>query len=145
MRVIAAGKPGLEWARLGVDEYAGRLARGGGVELVFVKAGGRAAVSRELLARSAGCLRVVLDERGEQWTTTELAAWIERLELRGEAKTVAFLIGAADGHDDELRRAADLVFGLSRLTLQHELALVVLLEQLYRVAELRRGGPYHRG
>lgn len=146
MRVIAAGRPASGMARLGVEEYARRLARHGGVELVYVKgAGGRAAVSRALLARSEGCFRVALDERGEQWTTAELAGWLDRLALRGDVKALAFLVGAADGHSDELRGAADAVVALSRLTLQHELALVVLLEQLYRVADLRRGGPYHRG
>jgi 23S rRNA (pseudouridine1915-N3)-methyltransferase len=112
--------------------------------VVFVKAGEPAAVSRELLARSDGCFRVAVDERGEQLTTAELAARIGALEMRGGIKCVAFLVGAADGHHETLRRGADMVLALSRLTLQHELALVVLLEQLYRVADLRRGGPYHR-
>jgi 23S rRNA (pseudouridine1915-N3)-methyltransferase len=144
IRIVVAGKPALAFAKAGVDEYLGRLRRSGPVELVFVPAGAPAAVSRELLARSSGCFRIALDERGEPLTTRALAARLAVLEGRGEIKTVAFLIGAADGHDDGLRRAADLVLALSPLTLQHELALVVLLEQLYRVADLRRGGPYHR-
>ena len=66
------------------------------------------------------------------------------LEHRGDIKSVAFLIGASDGHTDELRTKADLLLSLSSLTLQHELALVVLLEQLYRVASMKAGSPYHR-
>ncbi len=64
--------------------------------------------------------------------------------MRGEVKTVAFLIGAADGHTQELRDTCDMVLSLSTLTMQHELALIVLLEQLYRLACIKSGSPYHR-
>ncbi len=64
--------------------------------------------------------------------------------MRGEVKTVAFLVGAADGHTQELRDACDMVLSLSKLTMQHELALIVLLEQLYRLACIKSGSPYHR-
>ena len=57
---------------------------------------------------------------------------------------MSFLIGAADGHTAELRKSCDMVLSLSSLTMQHELALVVLLEQRYRIASLRTGEPYHR-
>jgi 23S rRNA (pseudouridine1915-N3)-methyltransferase len=64
--------------------------------------------------------------------------------MRGEVKTVAFLIGGADGHSAELREKSDRVLSLSSFTMQHELALLVLFEQLYRVASLASGSPYHR-
>ena len=64
--------------------------------------------------------------------------------MRGDVKTVAFLIGAADGHSEELREKCDLLLTLSGFTLQHELALLVLLEQLYRLTTLKSGSPYHR-
>lgn len=76
--------------------------------------------------------------------TPRWAKRFEDLELRGDIKSVSFLIGASDGHTPELREQSDEVWCLSKLTLQHELALVVLLEQIYRVATLRRGEPYHR-
>ena len=56
----------------------------------------------------------------------------------------ALLIGGADGHTDELRQAANWTWSLSKLILQHELALVVLLEQLYRAYTIKSGLPYHR-
>jgi 23S rRNA (pseudouridine1915-N3)-methyltransferase len=59
-------------------------------------------------------------------------------------KTISLLIGASDGHTKDLRSQADEVWSLSPLTLQHELALVVLLEQLYRAYTIKRGEPYHR-
>lgn len=109
-----------------------------------LKAGDPDKVSATLLEHSEGDFRIALDERGEALTTQAWRERLDALEMRGEIKRVSFLIGAADGHTDTLRREADAVWQLSRLTLQHELALVVLLEQLYRVSTLKQGGPYHR-
>ncbi len=144
IRIIVAGKPALAYAKAGVDEYLKRLSRFGNYELVAVKAGGNDEVSDRLLERSAGCFRIALDERGKSPTTREFAAMLDSLAARGDIKTLAFLIGAADGHNDALRAAADLTLAMSSLTMQHELALLVLLEQLYRAASLRSGSPYHR-
>ena len=137
------GKPALAYAKAGVDEYLKRLSRQGGAEIVYLKEGGQEENSRRLLASSEGCLRVALDERGELLDTTSLASRVSGWELE-RVKRVAVLVGGADGHSEALRQEADLVLALSRLTLQHELALVVFLEQLYRVGTLRRGEPYHR-
>ena len=144
VRLIVAGKPALAYAKAGVEEYVKRLSRFGGCELVSVKAGNRDEVSARLLERSQGCYRIALDERGERLTTRAFAGKLESLELRGDVKTIAFMIGAADGHNETLRASADLLLSLSSFTLQHELALLVLLEQLYRVASLKSGSPYHR-
>lgn len=144
IRILVAGKPALAYAKVGVEEYLKRLSRAGGHELVVVKAGSRDEVSTRLLERSDGCFRVALDERGECLSTRKFAERLEALEMRGDVKTVAFLIGAADGHNEALRGKCDLVLKLSAFTMQHELALLVLLEQLYRVASLKGGSPYHR-
>ena len=144
IRVIVAGKPALPYAKAGVEEYLKRLSRSGSHEMMVIKAGNREEVSGRLLERSQGCYRVALDERGESLTTRGFAAKLESLEMRGDVKTVAFLIGAADGHTEGLREQCDLVISLSPFTLQHELALLVVLEQLYRVASLKSGSPYHR-
>ena len=84
-----------------------------------------------------------MDERGENLTTSQLTKKIQEWEMRG-IKRASYLIGASNGHTKALRDEAHLVWALSPLTLQHELALVVLLEQLYRVATIQRGEPYHR-
>ncbi len=144
LRIIVAGKPALAYARSGVEEYLKRLSRYGGCELVELRAGDSASVSEALLARSQGDHRIALDERGAALATGEWSERLGALEMRGDIKRVSFLIGAADGHTEKLRREADAVWQLSALTLQHELALVVLLEQLYRIATIRRGEPYHR-
>ena len=144
IRVIVAGKPALAYAKAGVDEYLKRLSRFGGHEMIVIKAGSRDDVSARLLEKSQGCFRIALDERGECLGTRKFADRLDALALRGDVKSVAFLIGAADGHNEALRDACDLILTLSPFTLQHELALLVLLEQLYRVASLKSGSPYHR-
>jgi len=60
------------------------------------------------------------------------------------APGIALCIGGPDGHSEELRRSADYLLGLSRLTLPHRLARLVALEQLYRAVSILDGGPYHR-
>ena len=87
---------------------------------------------------------IALDERGKSLGTRTFATRLQSLELRGDVKTIAFLIGASDGHNEHLRSECDELLTLSPFTLQHELALLVLLEQLYRVASLKSGSPYHR-
>jgi 23S rRNA (pseudouridine1915-N3)-methyltransferase len=73
----------------------------------------------------------------------QLAEWTERWELDG--RDVAFAIGGADALPDDVLRTAERKWSLSRLTLPHELARVLLYEQLYRAYTIRRGEPYHRG
>ena len=141
--ILAAGKPSLAYAKTGVAEYLKRLTRYGSYELKHIKDGSSEDVSTRLHDASTDSLRIVLDERGESPSTNELSKRIQEWEMRG-VKRASYLIGASDGHTQSLRDEADMVWALSPLTLQHELALVVLLEQLYRVATIQRGEPYHR-
>lgn len=143
-RIIVAGKPALSFTKGAVDEYLKRLSRHGSYELIIVKAGSPEQVSERLLNKSEGCYRIALDERGKTPSTRDFATQIEAMEIGGEVKDVCFLIGAADGHSAELRKECDLILSLSKMTMQHELALVVILEQLYRIATIKSGSPYHR-
>ena len=142
-QILVAGKPALAYAKTGTAEYLKRLQRYGSYELKHIKDGSSKDVSRRLHEASAGTLRIVMDERGESLTTGQLTQRIQDWEMRG-VKRASYLIGASDGHTQQLRNDADMVWALSPLTLQHELALVVLLEQVYRVATIQRGEPYHR-
>ncbi len=87
---------------------------------------------------------MVFDERGELLTTRKLAEVVTDLEMDGAIKSVALIIGGAEGHGDAIRQAADRMISFGRLTLQHELALVAAAEQVYRIYTLKRGEPYHR-
>jgi 23S rRNA (pseudouridine1915-N3)-methyltransferase len=149
VRVVCVGRADGGLFGAAASAYLARLHVLAPTELISVRPGR----GQDLLARrrsEAQALRaqgmgrtVALDERGERWDTTGLAAHFGALELRGEGR-MTFWIGGADGLDPELLGAADERWRLSDLTLPHELALVVLLEQLYRVASLRAGHPYHR-
>ncbi|MCB1224806.1 MAG: 23S rRNA (pseudouridine(1915)-N(3))-methyltransferase RlmH [Verrucomicrobiales bacterium] len=141
IKVITVGKPTLSWARSAVEDYLGRLRKTARVEWLPLR--GRQATDAGMLEASEGCLRVVLDERGQAWRSVELARWLEARELAA-VRRVAFLIGGAEGHGEVVRSAAEVCWSLSPLTLQHEVALVVMLEQLYRAGTIRRGEPYHR-
>jgi 23S rRNA (pseudouridine1915-N3)-methyltransferase len=85
---------------------------------------------------------VVLDERGTQITTRELAAWLQGWMAEGVSP--AFVIGGADGLDDSVKTRAVKLLGLSKLTMPHALARVMLAEQLYRSVCIIKGHPYHR-
>lgn len=142
-QIVVVGKPALPWARQGMEDYSQRLRRMASVEIVTLKEGPPAQVGQRALQATEGAWRIVLDERGSQMPSVGLARWIEKQELSGR-KRVALLIGGSDGHPPEVREAADELWSLSAMTLQHELALVVLLEQIYRACSINRGEPYHR-
>ncbi|HEU4806186.1 MAG TPA: 23S rRNA (pseudouridine(1915)-N(3))-methyltransferase RlmH [Nitrobacter sp.] len=93
----------------------------------------------------SGTQRVILlDERGRDLSSGELAAQLGRWRDEG-VREARFLIGAADGHDDAARAAADLTIAFGRATWPHLLARAMLAEQLYRATTILAGHPYHRG
>jgi 23S rRNA (pseudouridine1915-N3)-methyltransferase len=87
---------------------------------------------------------VLLDNRGKQLSSEELARWIGRMRDEGRQRIV-FAIGPADGWTDADRQRAGLLLSLGPMTLPHELARVVLSEQVYRAFTILAGHPYHTG
>jgi len=142
--ICTIGKPALAFARSGVEEYLGRLQRYTAVSVTHGKERGAEKNSLQLLTASEGTHRIALDERGRDLSTAALVETIDCWELDGSIKTVSLLIGGADGHTADLRSQCVGLWRLSSLTLQHELALIVLLEALYRAYTIKRGEPYHR-
>ena len=140
--LLTVGKSALPYAKAGRDEYLKRLARFAPVTEATVKASNPARESAGLLELSEECFRVVLHERGTAPTSRQLAAKVD--QWRQSGSRVAVIIGGADGHDPSLLESADFLWSLGPLTLQHELALVVALEQLYRAHTILTGHPYHR-
>jgi len=86
---------------------------------------------------------VLLDSRGKQLSSEELAKFLEREQVN--ATPLLFAIGGSDGFSDEARRCAGFTLSLGRMTLPHELARVVLVEQLYRAFTILANHPYHLG
>ena len=87
---------------------------------------------------------VMLDQRGRQFTSEEFAELLRDQQDRG-TQTLVFAVGPPDGFRTESRSAADLVLSFGKMTLAHELARIVLLEQLYRGFTILKGHPYHTG
>jgi 23S rRNA (pseudouridine1915-N3)-methyltransferase len=126
------------------DEYLKRLSRYAEVDGVTLK---DEAALLKLCAREARPSRhtlVLLDGRGKPLSSEELAKFVGDYQDRNPLPLL-FAVGAADGFTDQARQAATLVLSLGRMTLAHELARVVLLEQLYRAFTILKGHPYHLG
>jgi 23S rRNA (pseudouridine1915-N3)-methyltransferase len=87
---------------------------------------------------------IVLDSRGKQLSSEEFAQFLGDYQDRNPTPLL-FAVGGENGFSDEARRAAAWVFSLSKMTLPHELARVVLLEQIYRAFTILNGHPYHIG
>lgn len=151
LRIVAVGKDRSGLYAPAIEEYARRVARYARLEIVEVPearrhAGTPRAKDEEgeaLLARLSDRERVVLlDERGDEPTSAALAGRLARW-LQG-GKDVAFVLGGSDGLSDAVRARADETLALSRMTLAHRLARLVLAEQLYRAFTIVRGEPYHK-
>ena len=150
--IVAIGQRQPRWADEAIADFLKRFPPEFAVSLRALKAEPRtgrtaerirAAESERLLAAlPAGYVRIALDERGRDMTSSALAERLGR--WRDEGAAPAFVIGGPDGLSDEFKRSAQLQLRLSSLTLPHALARVLLVEQLYRAWSMLAGHPYHR-
>ena len=151
IEILAVDRLRARWAQEALEEYLGRVRRYCPVERKDVKRGGedRAAVAAEgerllkLAAPGPGDRLVALDPAGE---ALDSRGWSELVGgfASGGAGRVVFLIGGAGGLSDAVRAAAGKVVSLGPQTVSHELAQVILAEQLYRAWTILRGEPYHK-
>jgi 23S rRNA (pseudouridine1915-N3)-methyltransferase len=152
--VCAVGYKMPGWIADGFSEYARRMPREAGIELIEIKPEKRSEgksidqllnseAIRIRTALTPRCLKVAMDECGKQLTTIELAEAIVAWMRNG--RDIAFIIGGADGLDAEIKISADEILSLSKMTLPHGLVRILLAEQLYRAVSLIKGHPYHRG
>jgi 23S rRNA (pseudouridine1915-N3)-methyltransferase len=147
VEVLWIGKTRLPGVAALTEEYSKRLGRycdfhGG--EVRGNRKSGRAGREEDaMLAQSRESYRVVLDPMGKQSTSAELARFLGALRDRGQRR-VTFCVAGADGFSPAFRKEADLLLSLSALTMPHELARVVLLEQLYRSFTMLANHPYPR-
>ncbi len=124
------------------DEYLKRLKHYAAAEGISLK---DEAALLKLCARSAQPRHtlVLLDQRGRHVSSEELAKFLGNYQDR--SSSLLFAVGPADGFSEPARHSATLVLSLGRMTLAHELARVVLLEQLYRAFTILKKHPYHIG
>jgi len=134
-RVVALGPSRMKSAalRAACDDYLSRIRHYAKIEELEAA---RARIPEDSRV-------VALTERGESWSSSQLAELVGRWEMEG--RDVTFVIGDADGLPDNVLDRAEHRWSLGPLTLPHELARVVLYEQLYRAHTIRRGEKYHRG
>lgn len=125
-------------------EYLKRLSRYAGCEALELSS---EAALLKLVSRSAGRttpVLVLLDSRGRQLASEEIANFLEYHQSH-DTQELLFAVGPADGWSQTTRAAASAVLSFGKITLPHELARVVLLEQLYRGFTILKGHPYHGG
>jgi 23S rRNA (pseudouridine1915-N3)-methyltransferase len=134
------------------DEYLKRISRyvaaeGSALrdETAILQLCGRADSARASKAAGAGKSTLVLmDSRGKQFSSEEFARFIGNYQDRNPLPLV-FAVGAADGFSHAARAAAQYTISLGNITMAHELARIVLLEQVYRAFTILKGHPYHSG
>lgn len=151
VRIIAVGRLRTPFWKSAADHYASRLSRWRDVREVCVKDGDAALPvpdrnaeegRRILAALTPADIPICLDERGKAYTSRDFARFLADLSENG-SRMPCFIVGGAFGLDEPVREAARHLLAFGPLTLPHELARVVLYEQLYRAEAVLRGVPYH--
>ena len=136
LHIVARGKIGRSPEADLVDRYVKRIAWPTKVTELPDRGG-------NIPALPNNCVTIVLDERGEALSSTEITKWLETWRDGGK-REARFLIGAADGHDAEQRTSADLLLSFGPATWPHLLVRAMLAEQLFRATSILANHPYHR-
>lgn len=141
LHIVTVGKPKLAYAVSGWADYLARLERLHTVRVTHLadKYVDDADKIREV---TTGTYVVALEIAGKDLTSHQLADFLQKREL--EAREVSFVIGGPDGLPQTIRESANYQWSLSRLTLPHDLAMLVTLEALFRASTINAGLPYHR-
>ena len=153
MRFIVAvvGKPRDSALAAAISDYENRAARYWPLEVHEVKEERGKVSSPEVVKREserlfdaipAGATLVVCDAMGESFTSEQFSAWMQR--ARESAKDVGIIIGGAHGITSELKSRAHRRLAMGAWTIPHEMARLVLAEQMYRAGTIVRGEPYHK-
>ena len=141
LHIITVGQPKLAYAKLGWEEYLTRLRRMHQAQVTHVP--DKHAYDAAYLLKTAGtAYKVALVIDGNQMNSPELAAFLEKRALDG--RDICFLIGGPEGLPASVAEQADLSWSFSKLTFPHDLAMVILLEALYRASTISAGLPYHK-
>lgn len=154
LRLLTVGRTATDWLRSGELHYEARIGRMTPFEytaLPDVRVSRSAGADRQkeiegsaiLAAVRPGEVMVLLDEKGKEFTSREFAGWLSRQMSAGVSKGLTFVIGGPYGFSDAVYSRASQKIALSRMTFTHEMARVLLLEQIYRGLSILRGSPYH--
>ena len=141
LHIITIGTPKLAYARAGWEEYLARLKRYHSVRVTHI-ADKRASDAAHILHTAGNAHKVAMVIDGTQLSSPELAVFLEKRAQKG--RELCLLIGGPKGLPPAVTDAADTHWSLSKLTFPHDLAMVVLLEALYRASTITVGLPYHK-
>jgi 23S rRNA (pseudouridine1915-N3)-methyltransferase len=141
IKIITIGQPKLEFAKIGFGEYLKRLQSFHKIEVRHLKDG---ISDKEMIKEIGNSFCIVLDEKGREFSSRELAEFLNTKAVQG-ISDICFVIGGPDGHSEEIKNQANYVWSFGKLTFPHDLAMVVLVEALYRASTISAGHPYHRG
>ncbi|MCB1273405.1 MAG: 23S rRNA (pseudouridine(1915)-N(3))-methyltransferase RlmH [Leucobacter sp.] len=147
VRILAVGKKHEKWVADGIARYEQRLRKPFDLSWMLLPhsaregEAARAEESERILAKVGDDFVVLLDERGRNVDSPELARLLQGGIER--SRTVTLIIGGAFGVDERVRGRADFVWSLSKLVFPHQLVRLIAAEQLYRAQEIAAGRPYH--
>lgn len=141
IRLIFLGKTRRAECRSMLDDYLARIRKYTELEVVELREDSAALKKFSLDANETN---VLLDATGRNYSTAEFAKWLRSQRERGSAHSVNFLCGGAEGFPESIARHANEKLSLSSLTMPHELARVVLAEQIYRAFTILAGHPYSK-
>lgn len=140
IKVITVGAPKLPFVLEGFAEYIKRMGR---FHKVSVHHLSDAVTDAQMLHVIGQGFCVVLDENGKEFSSRELAQFLDKKAVHGTGE-MYFVIGGPDGHSDVIKERADLVWSVSRLTFPHDVAMLIVAEALYRASTINVNHPYHR-
>lgn len=138
--IITVGTPHLSFAKEALKEYIKRIQRFAQVDLIHVKEDKK--TTPKIISTIGKKVCVLLDEKGRSFSSQGLAEFLEKKS--NQSQDLCFVIGGPDGHVSEIKERADILWSLSELTFPHDIAMVLLIETLYRSLTINAGHPYHR-
>lgn len=138
VKLIAVGKVKKNWIRQGLEMYVPRVPE---LEIKEIKDSNPQKEGEVLLSLiPSGASAIALSEAGKTYASADFARYLSQ----APSNSLVFLIGSADGLSDQVKQQSALHLSLSPMTFPHELARLMLVEQLYRAKNILQGGSYHK-
>lgn len=141
--LIVVGKLKERFWKDAVAEYEKRLGAYTKLRIVEIPDRGIDFESDEIVRLAGSSYLILLAIQGTQRSSEDISKRLDELMVQGKSN-IAFCIGGSDGVNDSVFRRADETLSFGKITLPHNLARVVLLEQVYRAFKIMRGEPYHK-
>lgn len=140
--IVTIGEPKLQYARDGFNEYIKRISAFHTVTVTHIKDNPQGP-QKMLHLMSDAQFSILLDEHGKMFSSATLAEFIDEKAVSGISE-IMFLIGGPDGHPADIQKKSHLKWSMSELTFPHDMAMLILVETLYRSSTISAGHPYHR-